>query len=73
MIHRKQQTIQERAFFIWEQEGRPNGNAVAHWLRAEAQIKAEAALGPAAPLSEKIRFKSGHDKHPRHLQPVAPR
>jgi Protein of unknown function (DUF2934) len=51
----------EAAFFIWEQERRQNGNAVAHWLRAEAEIKTEAALGPAEPLSEKTRIKSEHD------------
>jgi Protein of unknown function (DUF2934) len=51
------------AFFIWEQEGRPNGNTVAHWLRAEAEIKTAAGLGPAETLSEKTRIKSEHDKN----------
>ena len=33
--------IRERAFEIWEKTGRPEGKAVEHWLRAEAEITAE--------------------------------
>jgi Protein of unknown function (DUF2934) len=33
--------IQERAYEIWEKAGRPEGKAVEHWLRAEAEIAAE--------------------------------
>jgi Protein of unknown function (DUF2934) len=36
---REQAVIRERAFAIWEEEGRPEGKSVAHWLRAEAEIK----------------------------------
>jgi hypothetical protein len=57
MIHREQQTVRERAYFIWEQEGRPDGNAVSDWLRAEAEVKTEAALGPVVPPPEKTRIK----------------
>ncbi len=32
--------IQERAYEIWEQEGRPDGQETDHWLRAEAEIAA---------------------------------
>jgi Protein of unknown function (DUF2934) len=35
---REQAIIRERAFAIWEEEGRPEGKSVAHWLRAEAEI-----------------------------------
>ena len=31
----------ERAYAIWEQEGRPDGKDREHWLRAEAEIAAE--------------------------------
>jgi Protein of unknown function (DUF2934) len=35
---RYEEVIKERAFAIWEEEGRPEGKSVAHWLRAEAEI-----------------------------------
>lgn len=30
--------VQERAYEIWEHEGRPDGKEMEHWLRAEAEI-----------------------------------
>jgi hypothetical protein len=33
------QAIRERAYFIWEHEGRPSGRDIANWLEAEAEIK----------------------------------
>lgn len=32
--HSKEQTVRDRAYFIWESEGRPNGRAQDHWVRA---------------------------------------
>jgi hypothetical protein len=34
----REQAIRERAYAIWEQEGRPDGKDLDHWLRAEAEI-----------------------------------
>lgn len=34
--------VRERAYEIWEREGRPEGKADAHWRQAEAEIAAEA-------------------------------
>jgi hypothetical protein len=31
--------IRQRAYKIWESEGRPHGCDSAHWLRAEAEIR----------------------------------
>ncbi|MBV8121734.1 MAG: DUF2934 domain-containing protein [Alphaproteobacteria bacterium] len=42
---REQASIRERAFVIWEDEGRPEGASVAHWLRAEAEFKAGKVIG----------------------------
>lgn len=28
------------AYYIWEEEGRPEGRAVEHWLQAELQLRA---------------------------------
>ena len=32
------QAIRERAYAIWEEEGRPEGCHLDHWLRAEAEM-----------------------------------
>ena len=42
-----EERIRARAHEIWVQEGRPEGQHVAHWRRAEAEIAAEAK--PATP------------------------
>ena len=34
----KEQIIRERAYAIWEEEGRPEDRHLDHWLRAEAEI-----------------------------------
>ena len=31
---RDEEAIRERAYFIWEREGRPDGRAQEHWLAA---------------------------------------
>ena len=36
----REQAIRERAYAIWEEQGRPEGQHVSHWLRAEAEIDA---------------------------------
>ena len=33
-----EEAIRERAYAIWEEEGRPEGRHLVHWLRAEAEI-----------------------------------
>ena len=37
----------ERAYRIWEQMGRPEGQALEHWLMAEAEVASEPAASPA--------------------------
>jgi hypothetical protein len=34
----REQAIRERAYAIWEEEGRPEGRHLDNWLRAEAEI-----------------------------------
>ena len=36
----------ERAYLIWEQMGRPEGQALEHWLKAEAELAAKPAASP---------------------------
>jgi hypothetical protein len=41
MPYWREHRIRERAYAIWEAEGRPEGKEVEHWLRAEAEVAAE--------------------------------
>jgi hypothetical protein len=43
--------IAERAYRIWEREGRPDGRDLDHWLRAEREV-IEAAVARQAPHVE---------------------
>jgi hypothetical protein len=36
-----EERTRERAYEIWERAGRPEGEAMQHWLQAEAEIVAE--------------------------------
>ncbi|HUO98562.1 MAG TPA: DUF2934 domain-containing protein [Rhizomicrobium sp.] len=38
---RFEEWIRARSYRIWEREGRPDGRAEEHWLRAEKEIEAE--------------------------------
>ncbi len=38
MSGERERNIRERAYAIWEQEGRPEGKGLDHWLQAEAEI-----------------------------------
>ena len=40
-----EQRVRERAYALWEQEGRPDGQAEQHWLAAEAELRAKEARG----------------------------
>ncbi len=33
----EEKLVRERAYFIWEREGRPDGRAQEHWFRAAAE------------------------------------
>jgi hypothetical protein len=46
--------IRERAYAIWEREGRPEGGAERHWTQAEEELRAEergGAVPPATPAT----------------------
>jgi hypothetical protein len=38
------QRIRERSYQIWEQEGRPEGQDLDHWLQAERELAGESTL-----------------------------
>jgi hypothetical protein len=35
--HEMEQFVRDRAYFIWEHEGRPDGRAYDHWTRAVSE------------------------------------
>ncbi len=45
------QAIRERAFRIWQEEGRPDGQHLRHWAEASAQVAEDRArlVRPAGP------------------------
>ncbi len=63
--HRKR----ERAYYIWEREGRPEGRATAHWLEAEAAIAEDDAKTEAA-LDEALRDSFPDSDPPAMTDPV---
>jgi len=40
---REEQALREKAYFLWVQEGRPEGRARAHWERAVESFSVESA------------------------------
>jgi hypothetical protein len=49
-----QQEIAQRAYALWEREGRPHGRNLEHWLSAESEL---AQAAPITPLSADIPAK----------------
>ena len=47
MTVEEEQQIRERAYSIWEQEGRPHGREMDHRLRAEAEVAAARSVATA--------------------------
>jgi hypothetical protein len=52
--------IRERAYWLWEEEGRPDGRELDHWYRASHEIAGQAAAiaAPAEAASMKPKAKS---------------
>ncbi|MBB3441842.1 DUF2934 domain-containing protein [Rhizobium sp. BK379] len=42
MTDRNEDSVRERAYAIWEEEGRPDGQDLRHWSDAEAELHGEA-------------------------------
>lgn len=45
--------IQQRAYQIWESEGRPGGREYEHWEQAERELREEVQVAPARPRARK--------------------
>ncbi|UFN47299.1 DUF2934 domain-containing protein [Roseomonas sp. OT10] len=69
-----QDRIRERAYAIWEREGRPHGRDADHWDRARQEIEGGAEPGPApvaAPAAEAKPAKPRRKAAIRVEAPVA--
>jgi hypothetical protein len=54
--------VAERAHRIWESEGRPEGAALDHWLRAEAELAAEGPKRRSAGKAGRAKAKAATSK-----------
>jgi hypothetical protein len=59
------QAIAEHAYLIWENMGRPEGQALEHWLRAEAELEAKAAVVPKG-IRKRARPRRGRRARINH-------
>jgi hypothetical protein len=59
IVRLEEARVRERAYFLWEREGRPHGRAEAHWHRA---AEAETAA---------LRTGAGHEAASRREEPPA--
>jgi hypothetical protein len=49
---RLEDQIRERAYHLWEEEGRPEGRAEIHWAKARALIEGDKSQAAAAEAAE---------------------
>jgi hypothetical protein len=54
-----QQKVRERAYAIWEQEGRPEGGAEQRWAQAEEELRAEDQDQAGTPGAETVETPAG--------------
>lgn len=52
--HGNDRMIRERAYYIWEREGRPDGRAQDHWLQAAASLAHRSHANAHADDEEKV-------------------
>ena len=51
--------IEERAYALWEADGRPEGRALDYWLQAEREIVSQSIAGEEDPLAGIDKDKKG--------------
>jgi hypothetical protein len=54
--------IRQRAYEIWEAEGRPHGRQMEHWLHAEAECQ-QASAPPQEQKPAPVRKHKARSKH----------
>lgn len=58
----REEQLRQRAYRIWESEGRPDGMDAQHWARAERELAAEEPDAAAAPPARPRRKPSMVEK-----------
>ena len=53
--------IEERAYSLWESDGRPEGRALDYWLQAEQEILAQSEAGEARSPQEGTKRRRGFE------------
>jgi hypothetical protein len=69
----REQEVRRVAYELWQREGRPDGRALEHWLKAQrvleesrpAEVVAEAT--PVAPASQKPEIKGAPRRRGRRV------
>jgi hypothetical protein len=69
--------IARAAYLMWEQEGRPHGRDLQHWLQAESQLMAgtfrdgkSVRRAPSAPAPAAKRAQSAHRMKAERSEPL---
>jgi len=57
--HNDEQTVRDRAYFIWEREGRPAGRAHDHWYRAIGEASPPAPGPDEQPMLDEEKILAG--------------
>jgi hypothetical protein len=50
-----EQSIRERAYQLWEQDGRPDGRSIDYWLQAARELEEEEVARSAQPDGDPVR------------------
>jgi hypothetical protein len=51
--------VAQRAYEIWQREGCPDGRAMEHWFRAEAELAAESGTTTTSATAENLKIRGG--------------
>jgi len=62
--------IAQRAYEIWEQAGRPDGQSATHWFQAESELT---MLAPAAKPAPQRSAQPASARSARRVEPAAAR
>ena len=54
--------VEERAYVLWENEGRPHGRDLDHWRQAESEIMAAGDAGAGSNLPSPTASPTSHKK-----------
>ena len=56
------QTIREKAYLLWEQDGRPDGRETEYWTRASVALTSEAQMSSLSKLPPKPKKATAEPK-----------